>query len=323
MPLSFDMPLDNLLTYQGRTPKPADFDAFWDAAVAEMAQVDPDVRLAPAGFETAAADCYHLTFTGVGGARVHARLLQPKATTAPHPAVLMFHGYRGRAGDWVSMLGYASEGFTVAALDCRGQGGLSEDVGGVRGTTLQGHIIRGLDGPPEQMFFRQIFLDTAQLARIVMEMPQVDANRVGALGASQGGGLTLACAALEPRIRLAAPTYPFLCDYQRVWELDLAENAYAELRDYFRRFDPRHAREGAIFTQLGYIDVQHLAARVRAEVLLTVCLMDTVCPPSTQFAAYNKLVGARSLLLYPDYAHETPPEHAEQVFQFMRRLTRA
>ena len=40
----------------------------------------------------------------------------------------MFHGYSGDAGDWVSKLGYAGLGHTVAALDCRGQGGSSEDT---------------------------------------------------------------------------------------------------------------------------------------------------------------------------------------------------
>ena len=87
-----------------------------------------------------------------------------------------------------------------------------------------------------------------------MNMPEVDATRVGALGDSQGGGLTLACAALEPRIKLAAPVFPFLCDYQRVWEMDLALDAYDEIRTYFRQFDPRHEREQEIFTKLGYID---------------------------------------------------------------------
>ena len=82
-----------------------------------------------------------------------------------------------------------------------GQGGLSQDLGEVTGTTFKGHIVRGLDDPPEKLAFRQIFLDTAQLARIVMDMPEVDENRVGAMGGSQGGGLTLACAALEPRIK--------------------------------------------------------------------------------------------------------------------------
>ena len=55
-----------------------------------------------------------------------------------------------------------------------------------------------------------------------MGLPEVDADRVAATGGSQGGALTLACAALEPRIKRAAPVFPFLCDYQRVWEMDLA-----------------------------------------------------------------------------------------------------
>jgi cephalosporin-C deacetylase len=170
------------------------------------------------------------------------------------------------------------------------------------------------------MLYRQNFLDTAQLARIIMDMPGVDENRVGALGGSQGGGLTLACAALESRIKLAAPLYPFLFDYRRVWEIDLAADAYAELKDYFRRFDPLHRREEAVFEKLGYIDVQHLCPRIEAEVLMGVCLMDTICPPSTQFAAYNKISGPKSLLLYPDYGHEMPPGHEDRIFQFMRRL---
>jgi cephalosporin-C deacetylase len=232
----------------------------------------------------------------------------------------MFHGYSGNSGDWVSKLGYVAQGLTVAALDCRGQGGLSEDKGSVTGWTLRGHIIRGLDDAPEKLLFRQIFLDTAQLARIVMEMPGVDENRVGATGASQGGGLTLACAALEPRIKRAAPVFPFLCDYLRVWEIDQDQNAYAELREYFRRFDPRHERKEAIFARLGYIDAQHLASRIQAEVLLGVGLMDQICPPSTQFAAYNKIKSTKSLAIYPDFAHEDLPGLSDKIFQFMLGL---
>jgi cephalosporin-C deacetylase len=246
--------------------------------------------------------------------------LRPKNAPAPHPAVLMFHGYSGDAGDWSDKLGYVAMGYTVAALDCRGQGGLSEDTGGVQGWTLRGHIIRGLDDAPEKMLFRQIFLDTAQLAKIVMEMPDVDENRVGATGKSQGGGLSLACAALEPRIQRVAPVFPFLCDYSRVWEIDLAENAYAELQEYFRRFDPLHAREDEIFVKLGYIDVQHLCPRIRGQVLMAVGLMDTICPPSTQFAAYNKIKARKSLAIYPDFGHEDLPGHADAVYQFLTAL---
>lgn len=320
MPLQFDMQYEDLQTYEGTNPKPLDFDIYWNKALSEMKSTDPQVELKPAEFQTDFAECYHLKFSGVGGARIHAKLLKPKRVTKPGPAMLQFHGYSGNAGDWVDKLPYVAAGFTVAALDCRGQGGYSEDVGGVKGWTLNGHIVRGLDDDPKNLLYRSIYLDTAQLAKIIMEMPEVDETRVGVTGGSQGGGLTLACAALEPRIKKVAPVYPFLCDYQRVWEIDLDVAAYDELRAWFRRFDPRHERETEIFTTLGYIDIQHLAPRINGEVYMAVGLMDTVCPPSTQFAAYNKITAPKSLELYPDFGHEGLPDLNDKIFQFMLDL---
>ena len=315
-----DLPLEELKTYQGLNPKPGDFDAFWDDSIAERQALDPELELVPSDFRTPFAECFDMYFTGVGGSRVHAKLLRPTGIPEPHPAVLMFHGYSGSCGEWCDKLSYAGMGYTVAALDCRGQGGKSEDRGGVVGPTLRGHIVRGLDGPPENLLFRQIFLDTAQMAKLVMDMPEVDETRVGATGGSQGGGLTIACVSLEPRVKLAAPTFPFLTDYRRVWEMDLAVDAYAELKDYFRLFDPMHEREDEIFTQLGYIDVQHLAPRIRAEVYMGVGLMDTICPPSSQFAAYNKMTCEKSLAIYPDFGHEGLTGHNDRIFQFLSRL---
>ncbi len=316
----FELPLDELRRYQGRNPRPADFDDFWARALAEMRAVDPKVEMTPASFQTPYAECFDLFFTGVRGARVHAKYLRPRNVPGPHPAVLQFHGYSGQSGDWCEKLNYVALGFSVAALDCRGQAGLSEDAGGVKGNTLRGHIIRGLDDAPDNLLFRQIFLDTAELAAIVMDLPEVDATRVGAMGGSQGGGLTMACAALEPRIKRLAPTYPFLCDYRRVWEMDLAKDAYQELREFFRWFDPTHAREAEIFTRLGYIDLQHLAGRIRGRVLMATGLMDTVCPPSTQFAAYNKITSKKSLAIYPDFGHEGLPGINDVVYNFMAGL---
>lgn len=321
MPLTFDLSLDELPSYAGRNPRPVDFDTYWDEGLAEMRAQDPELELQPAEFQTPFAQCSNLYFTGVGGARVHAKLLQPRNQSENGPGVLMFHGYNRDSGGWLEKLGYAAAGFTVAAMDCRGQGGFSEDKGGVQGYTLRGHIVRGLADPdPRKMAYRSIFLDTAQLAGIVMALDHVDADRVGATGRSQGGALTLACAALEPRLRRAAPVFPFLSDYQRVWELDLAENAYAELREWFRKFDPQHEREQEVFTRLGYVDVQHLASRVKAEVMMSVGLMDSICPPSTQFAAYNRITAPKSLQMFPDFGHEILPGNPEQIFEFMSRL---
>ena len=319
MPM-IDMPLEELRQYGGKNPCPPDMDGFWDDAIAEMRSVDPQVTLVPADFSTSFAECFDLWFTGVRGARIHAKLLRPKNIKEKAPAVLQFHGYTGNCGGWMEKLGYVAAGFVVAALDCRGQGGLSEDVGGVKGNTHHGHIIRGLSDEPRNMLMRHIFLDTAQLANIVMEMPDVDETRVAAMGGSQGGALTIACAALEPRISRLAPVFPFLCDYKRVWEMDLAKDAYQELRTWFRHFDPRHERESAVFEQLGYIDLQHLSKRIRGEVLMATGLMDTICPPSSQFAMFNRIQSKKDVVIYPDFGHEGLPGFDDISFQFMLRL---
>ncbi|WP_339220312.1 acetylxylan esterase [Paenibacillus sp. FSL H8-0332] len=319
MPL-VDMPLEQLLTYEGRNPRPANFEAYWEQALQEMRNTDARVELVRSEFQVPFAECFHLYFTGTGGARIHAKLVKPKHVAGPHRAVVQFHGYAHHSDDWADKLIYASLGFTIATLDCRGQGGLSEDVGGVKGTTHKGHLIRGLDDAPERLLFRQIYLDAAQLAGIVMDMPEVDAARVGAIGGSQGGGLALACAALEPRINRAAPSVPFLCDYKRVWEMDLARDAYEELRTFFRHRDPQHLRENEIFERLGYIDVQHLADRISGKVMMGVGLLDTVCPPSTQFAAYNRIRCEKKLEIYPDFIHERLPGFEDKTIQFLLEM---
>lgn len=318
MPLT-DLPLDQLLQYQGRNPRPEDFDAYWTSALAELDGIDPAVEMTEVATPARFARAFDLRWKGVGGAQVYAKLLRPDKPAGP--ALVKFHGYSMSSGDWFDSLPYVANGFTVAAMDVRGQGGKSHDLGGNVGNTLQGHIVRGISDKPERLFYRSVYLDTVQLARIVMGLEGVDSKRVAATGWSQGGGLTLACGALEPRLARIAPVYPFLCDYQRVWEMDLAtNNAYDELRSWFRRFDPRHERETEVFTRLGYIDNQHLAPRIKAQTLMVSGLMDVHCPPSTQFAAYNRIGAPKDVIIYPDFGHEGLPDANDRIFAFMAEM---
>ncbi len=319
-----DKPIEELRVFMGRNECPEDLDEYWDRSVREMEALGTGYELVKADFQLpGVAEFYHLYFTGMGGARIHCKFARPAdwEDGKKRPAVLRYHGYAGDCGSFSSMAGYAAQGFVVCGMDCRGQGGLSEDVGGVKGNTLNGHIIRGLDDDtPDKLYFRSVFLDAAQMARIVMALPYVDESRVGATGGSQGGGLTLACAALTPTLNRAAPSVPFLCDYRRVWEMDLDKDAYKDLKEYFRHFDPRHEREEAIFTRLGYIDNKNLAHRIRARVLMFTGLMDTICPPSTQFAAYNHITAPKDVKIYPDFGHESLPDADDMVMQFMREM---
>ncbi|MEX1118443.1 MAG: alpha/beta fold hydrolase [Terrimicrobiaceae bacterium] len=311
-----DKPLADLKTYFGINPKPADFDDYWSRAIEELNNTPPEPELIPAdALGTRHTETFDLFFNGVGGARIYAKYLRPRQPAKPGPAVLLFHGYTGSSGDWHDKLSFVSEGLCVAALDCRGQAGRSEDAGVVKGNTHHGHIIRGLDDSPEKLLFRQIFLDTVQLARVIASFPE--STDLYCMGGSQGGGLAIACAALEPKISRCVSIFPFLSDYQRVWEMDLAKDAYSELRTFLRAIDPLQQRREEIFETLGYIDVHHLAPRIKANVLMALTLMDNICPPSTQFAVYNNLTTEKDAAIYPDFGHEGLPGFQDRAFRFL------
>ena len=315
-----DMPLEKLKVYNGINPRPSDFDEFWDSSLAELDAIDPMVDLKKVDFPSVIADCYELTFTSTKGARIYAKLAKPKKIEGKIPAVIQFHGLSGSSISWRSLISFVSQGYCVASMDSRGQGGYSADVGGVPGSTFSTPFVRGLDGAPGDLYCRDLFLDTAMIARIIMGFDYVDETRVGVFGGSQGGGLSIACAALVPEIKLCAADYPYMSDYKRVWDMDLDKGAYEGLHYYFRHFDPRHEREDEIFTKLGYIDVQFLAPRIKAKVLMATGLLDTTCPPSTQFAMYNKLTCEKQSVIYPDYGHEALKGHEDIVFSFLSEL---
>jgi len=169
---TLDKPLDELWNYKGTNPKPKDFDAYWDRALQELDATPPNPEFTPNqtihgnGFK-----CFDLTFMGVGQSRIHAKYLRPQSS-GRHAAVLNFHGYASNSGDWSPHLNFVAQDFCVAAMDCRGQGGKSQDLTPTKGNTLSGHIIRGIDDHPDKLLFRNIFLDAVQLARVVAALPE-------------------------------------------------------------------------------------------------------------------------------------------------------
>ena len=294
--------IEALLQYEGSSKQPHDFEAYWQAGLDELAIHDPEVTLTKSLFQVKNATCYDLSFKGLGGSLIYAKYIQP-TLTHPVPAILQFHGYMYHSGDWTEKLAYVSQGYAVFAMECRGQGGQSQDLQGSKGTTVFGHVIKGLAEGKEFLYYRNVFLDTVLLARIAMSLAAINEDKVYTMGLSQGGGLSLACAALEPRIKKVAVENPFLSDFKKGYELGASRENY-RIADYFRLYDPLHEKEAEIFETLSYIDVQHLATRIKGDVLFGVGLKDDICPPLCQFAVYNKISSFKQLKVYKDYAHE-------------------
>lgn len=303
--------------YLGTNPIPADFDDFWRARISEADLLPLSYELLPTEvphYNT--CHFYDLWFCGMGGARLHAKYVFP-IRSGPIPLVLQFHGYPGASRSWFEQASFAGMGCALLAFDCPGQGGLGEDLGGFLGTTVSGHIIAGLDGPPENMYYVKLHQNIHILCRIVRKLEGIDQSRIYINGASQGGGLGIACAALNPELpRKAAILYPFLSDYQKVWELGADTIAYEGIRYYSRWFDPAGERLEEVFTKLGYIDTHNFAHLVQCEVLFGTGLSDGICPPCTQFAVYNNLRCPKHHFLFPDYEHEEIQSFDDMIISF-------
>jgi cephalosporin-C deacetylase len=99
--------------------------------------------------------------------------------------------------------------------------------------------------------------------------------------------------------------------------MDLAKDAYTELKTHFRHFDPLSTNRAKLFETLGYIDVHHLAPRIRAEVVMALTLQDPICPPSTQYAVYNNLRSKKRALVYQDFSHEGLPGLSDETLGFL------
>ena len=296
------MSLESMYEYRGRQEIPEDMADFWHQQKSCVAEL-PDYELEKQIFNLAFVDCYELTFKGTNGSKIYSKCLFPK-NIKKAPVLFYFHGYQGKSPDWTENLKFVCAGYAVVCMDVRGQAGKSQDLGQFNGMTVKGQVIRGAVDGPEHLFYKDVYLDTYQLVEIIASLAFVDETNLVSYGASQGGALALVCSALNSKISKTVAIYPFLSDFKRVMELGNNCEPYDELFRYFKFSDPLHQTEARFLRNLSYIDVKNLAPMIQCPVMMVTGLEDHVCPPSTQFAIYNRIESEKEIKVLPEYSHE-------------------
>jgi cephalosporin-C deacetylase len=167
---------------------------------------------------------------------------------------------------------------------------------------------------PKQYYYRYTYIDCVRALDWLAGQDEIDPDRMGITGGSQGGGLTLAVAALSDRPKLAISEVPFLCHFRRSVDI-AAAGPYREISDWMR-MRPETAEQA--WQTLGYIDGMNLAGWIRCRTVVTVGLWDDVCPPSSVFAAYNYIEADKQMEVFDFTGHECPPLFLETKFEMMR-----
>jgi cephalosporin-C deacetylase len=285
-------------------PAPGDLEEFWDETLA--APVPELLAFEAVESGLVAVETFDVTFGGFGGDPVRGWLHLPAEPlrSAPLPGVVQLQGYNGGRGLPHEHVFWATAGFAHLVVDTRGQGsgwstGATADPAG-SGPAQPGFLTRGIEDP-RSYFYRRAYVDAVRALEVFRAHELIDASRVVVAGASQGGGLALAAAALAgDAVAGLLCDVPFLCDFRRAAALAQAE-PYLELVRYLAA----HRDDvDSVFRTLDYFDGVVLAPLATAPALFSVALMDQTCPPSTGFAAYHAYGGPKDIEVYPYNDHE-------------------
>jgi len=301
----YDLPLDQLRVYDPPLTREPDFEAFWDETRAESRRTPLNGAIRPVDYPLLRARPYEVHYDGWRGARICAWYVLPEGD-GPFPALVQYHGYSGARHDLHECLSWVAQGYAVMTVDTRGQSGGSTDPGHYSGGHVKGWMTLGIMDPQEY-YYRGAFMDCVRALDWITTRPEIDAARIGVAGVSQGGALTLAVAALDDRPALAMPEVPYLCHYRRALDMALRD-PYLEIAEYLRRYPERY---GQVWRTLSYFDNMNLAAWIACPTLASVGLQDDICPPSTIFAAYNKITARKEIGVYPFHNHAAVPAHWE------------
>lgn len=323
--VQFDLPLDELENYRPELDEPADLDEFWSTTL-QVARSHPlDVTWQPVDSGLICIDTYDVMFPGFDGQPIRGWLHLPaqriRADAAGRlPTVVQYHGYGGGRGRPHETTLYAMAGYAHFVMDTRGQGGrwsvgATPDPAGT-GSSHPGFLTRGIDDPHDY-YYRRLFTDAVRAVDAVRSHPNVQPDRIVVAGASQGGAMSLAAAALVPDVAGAMVDVPFLAYIARAITLT-DEDPYAELAAYLA---VHREKIGAALRTVSYIDVAILATRAVAPALFSVALSDLICPPSTVYAAYNRYAGPKQIRVYPYNGHEGgAADHAVEQLRWLREL---
>jgi cephalosporin-C deacetylase len=327
----FDLPLSELQVYKPDRDEPADFDAFWAKTLGDARSYPLAPRFEPCDAGLSTVDVSDVTFAGFGGQPIKGWFLTPHDVAASPfardgrlPCVVEYIGYGGGRGRPLDWLVPPSAGYAHLVMDVRGQGSAwrSGDTPDPESDAVTGQFpgfaTRGI-ADPGTYYYRRLITDAVRAVEAARAHPLVDPGRIAVNGGSQGGGLALAVAGLVPDLLLTFADVPFMCHWRRAMEITDGD-PYHEIVRYCQIHRDHVAR---VFRTLSYFEGMNFAVRAKSPALFAVGLMDTVCPPSTVFAAYNHYAGPKQIEIYPFNGHENGEStHVELKFRHLAAAAR-
>jgi len=292
-------------------PVPEDFDRFWADQKKQLAEVPLDAKLTPVEQSDATIECFDVQVACLGGAPVSGYLEMPKdAKPKSLPAILWVHGAGVRSSVLGSAVKGAQAGMLSMDINAHGipNGKPAEFYSDLAAGRLKNYRHDGRESR-ETVYFRGMFLRLQRAIDFLTSRPEWDGNVLVVTGHSQGGGQSLAAGGLDDRVTMIAPGVPAICDH--TGRAAGRVNGWPKLVPT----GPDGKPDPTSLEASRYVDAVNFASRCRADAVMSVGFIDTVCPPSSCYAAYNLLRGRKEVINEPLMGHAAPTHIRDAFFQ--------
>lgn len=286
---------------------PEDFDEFWSVAKAEVAEAPLDYhRSLTNDFALDGFIVETLRFRGVRGEELHGWLAYPHG------------GRRLPSFVWVPPYGRESllpnrygtrDGFCSLSLNFFGHGAFYQE----KYTPSRGYFAQGVDDPTTWIF-RDMIQNAMMAARVLQAQTEADEDRIGAMGMSQGAGLSIALGAHSPVIKAVCADMPFLGGRHYI----LSRNAYRyPLKELIDFADSIPMGLDRVKYTLSYFDTLNQATRCTVPTHVSLGLKDPACRPESVEGVFEALATPRKVLRRYDVGHDWFPDMVENNRQWL------
>ena len=232
----------------------------------------------------------------------------PKKRSGKLPGLLFSPGY---LSDPPLQKGWAKQGYAVLTVAPRGKvRSRSQFDPGYPGLLTHNITDRNTYS------YRGFYVDAWRGIDFLLSRREIDNNRIGATGSSQGGGLTITVASMRKEVKAAAAGAPYLVGFVDCIQLTHTY-PYEEINDYLRLHPD--SRED-VLKSLSYFDGINFARGIECPIIINIGLQDNVCPPETGYAVFNAIRSPEKRLYpYDGHGHDAGTiTHQGIVEQFFR-----
>jgi cephalosporin-C deacetylase len=292
---------------------PSDFKEFWEEQTSGLSRIPLDPKVSPVDQPNLGIELYEVSFANIDGRRSHGYLAKPKGATSLPIMIsqpgMGVHPNGLKESRWV--IANAALGFLALDMSAHDMPMERTAEDEARWKKFVGYPYIGSDDRMTY-YYRHVFTGMVRGIDYMTSRPDWNHKAIISVGASQGGGLALIAAALDPRITAVVSVAPALGEHTGPLHgrPDAAPNNLIMGRD-------KKTPDPAIIAATAYYDTVNFARFVKVPVLMSSGLIDTACPPTTVLSIYNSLPCPKQIDLVPLLGHNQGPRFAELRNRFL------